>query len=154
MISELIKEKYIQLDKEASNFEDAIEISMFPLLNDNVITLEYVKSIKRICKEIGPYIVITKNIALPHAPSESGVNETAITFTRLKNSVISGNEANDPVKYLFGLSSKNNEQHLESLSELVELLSDKKFIDFLKNVESSQAFIKYLVNYERNGKND
>ena len=103
MLTKLIKAAYIQLDIEASSFEEAIELAMSPLVIDEVVTTDYVDKVIAILREIGPYIVITQNIAIPHAPSESGAKKLAIGFTRLKNAIVSGNSANDPVKFLFSL---------------------------------------------------
>lgn len=72
LLSELLKEDYIQLDISVENFDEAIKASAQPLLTADVIENEYISSILSIYHEIGPYIVITKQIALPHAPIEKG----------------------------------------------------------------------------------
>ena len=77
MLSELLKEDYIQLDISVENFDEAIKASAQPLLTADVIENEYISSILSIYHEIGPYIVITKQIALPHAPIE-GAKEISI----------------------------------------------------------------------------
>lgn len=154
MLSKIIKESYIQLDKEVDSFKEAIEMSMEPLLQDEAITNNYIENIISILEETGPYIVITKHIALPHAPSNSGAMKLAISFTRLKNEVVSGNEPNDPVKYLFGLSTTSGTEHLEVLSELVTLLGDDDFLEFIQKVKEPKEFINFLNKFEGNGKND
>ena len=75
-------------------------------------------------KENGPYIVLTKHVALPHARPESGALESAIGIATLKTPVVFGNEANDPVKYLFCLSAKDNMEHLNARAELAVMLED------------------------------
>ena len=112
MLSELLKEDYIQLDISVENFDEAIKASAQPLLTADVIENEYISSILSIYHEIGPYIVITKQIALPHAPIEKGAKKLALGFTRLERPVISGHESNDPVKFLFPLSAPDNESHI------------------------------------------
>ena len=57
---------------------------------------------------MGPYIVITKHVALPHARPEAGALESAIGIATLKHPVKFGNKDNDPVKYLFCLSATDN----------------------------------------------
>ena len=63
-----------------------------------------------------------QHIALPHAPSEYGAKELAMGITVLRRPIEFGNEANDPVKYLFCLSAKDSNSHLESLAQLVDRL--------------------------------
>lgn len=146
MLQESIEESYVQLDVEAENFEEAIKKSFDPLVESEAVTTNYVQSILRIYHETGPYIVITKNIALPHAPVEEGANKLGLGFVRLKKPVISGHSTNDPVKYLFPLSAKASNEHIELLSKLANLLSEKKFIDFLEVVSSKEEFIDYFKN--------
>lgn len=154
MLTKLIKASYIQLDIEASSFEEAIELAMSPLVIDEAVTTDYVDKVIAILREIGPYIVITKNIAIPHAPSDSGAKKLAIGFTRLKNAIVSGNSANDPVKFLFSLSSPTGDEHLSALSELASLFSDEKFLAFIQDVKKPHDFIDFLENFERSIEND
>lgn len=154
LLTKLIKASYIQLDIKANSFEDAIILAMNPLLKDGAISEHYISKVISILKEIGPYIVITKNIAIPHAPPDSGANKLAIGFTRLKNAIISGNSANDPVKFLFSLSSPTGNDHLSALSELAALFSDEKFLTFINEVKKPNDFIDFLENFERSEKND
>lgn len=146
MLQESIEESYVQLDVEAENFEEAIKKSFDPLVKNEVVTKNYVQSILRIYHETGPYIVITKNIALPHAPVEEGANKLGLGFVRLKVPVVSGHGTNDPVKYLFPLSAKASNEHIELLSKLADLLSEKDFIEFLEVVSSKEEFIDYFRN--------
>ncbi|KAF1305134.1 PTS sugar transporter subunit IIA [Candidatus Enterococcus willemsii] len=144
MLSDFLQEKYVQIGKEVHTFEEAIKKSMQPLLEDNAITENYVEKVINIYNETGPYIVITKHIALPHAPSEDGAKKLALGFMKLDVPIISGNTANDPVKFFFPLSAPDNKSHLEILSKLAELLGDEEFIKFLESVDSPENFIQYI----------
>lgn len=140
----MIKEEFIQLNIEAKDWEDAIRQSANPLLTGKMITAEYIDKIIEISKTIGPYIVITKHVALPHAPVENGALDAAMGITRLKIPVVSGNQANDPVKYLFCMSTKDSDSHLQSMAELVELLSDKGFYEMLAEAETPKEILTYI----------
>lgn len=144
MLQESIEESYIQLDVEAENFEEAIKKSFDPLIENGAVTNKYVEAVIRIYQETGPYIVITENIALPHAPVEDGANKLGLGFVRLKVPVVSGHKTNDPVKYLFPLSAKASNDHIELLSKLADLLSQQRFIEFLEKVSSKEEFINYF----------
>lgn len=146
MLLDIIKEEYVQLDIQVEDWEDAIKKSAQPLVNDLKITEEYVDKIINISKEIGPYIVITKHVALPHAPIEFGALQPAMGITRLQKPVVSGNESNDPVKYLFCMSAENSNMHLEVMSELVELLSDDDFYHILSTATDSKEILRFIKN--------
>lgn len=144
----MIDQDAIQLNVEAKDWKEAIRKSAQPLLDGEKITEEYVQKIISIAMETGPYIVVAKNIALPHAPSDFGVMETAMSISVLKNSIRFGNKENDPVKYLFCLSATDSESHLEALAELVELIDDEKFFSLLNNTEDSTEVLEYVKEKE------
>ena len=148
MLSNLLKPAFVQLDIDAVDFEDAIKKSTKPLLDDGAIKSEYIDEIVTIYKELGPYIVITPGIALPHAPSTAGSVSLGIGFTRLKKAVKSGHQTNDPVKFLFPLSAPDNQSHINALSDLARLLSNDEFVTELGKVENNKEFYELIKMYE------
>ena len=98
MLKDLVSEKLIKLQIEASDWEDAVRKAAQPLVDEGKVKTSYVDDIIKGVKEMGPYIVLTKHVALPHARPESGALESAIGIATLKTPVEFGNEDNDPVK--------------------------------------------------------
>ncbi|OJG55584.1 hypothetical protein RV06_GL001166 [Enterococcus haemoperoxidus] len=144
----MIKEEFIQLELEVTDWEEAIRKSAEPLLIGGKITSEYIEKIIETTQKIGPYIVITKNVALPHAPTQYGALDLAMGITTLKTPVKSGNKTNDPVKYLFCMSAKDSETHLESMAELVNLLSDQTFYHVLDTAKKPMDILDYIIESE------
>lgn len=144
----MIKEEFIQLEIEATDWEDAIRKSAQPLLGGGKITTEYIEKIIETSQTLGPYFVITKHVALPHASTEYGALGLAMGITTLKTPVVSGNDTNDPVKYLFCMSARDSETHLESMAELVNLLSDRKFYQILDTARKPMDILNYIVEAE------
>ena len=97
------------------------------------------------CKEeFGPYIVITKHVALPHARPEMGAKELGIGIATLEEPIEFGNKDNDPVKYVFCLSAKDSESHVQAMSELAELLGQEKFYNILDNAKVPSEVMDYI----------
>ncbi len=144
MLSDVMKEDFVQFDVEAEDFLDAVKKALQPFLTAEIVTESYVDSILQVYQTSGPYIVITKNIALPHAPIEAGALKLGIGFTRLKYPVISGNKANDPVLYLFPLSASDNQSHLRLLAELADLFSTPEFLQVIESVSNKKEFLNYI----------
>lgn len=144
MLLEVLDEKLIQLNIEAENFEDALSKSALPLLAEGKITKAYIEAILESNRENGPYFVLAKHVALPHASSKAGVLEKAIGITTLKTPVISGQGANDPVKYLFCLSATDQTSHLEALASLAGLLANPEFFDVLDQAATPKEIMDYL----------
>lgn len=153
MLSEMINEEFIQLNIEVNGWEDAVRQSAGPLIEGGKVTEGYVDKIIEIAHDTGPYIVITKHVALPHAPSEFGALELAMGITTLKEPVTFGNKANDPVKYLFCMSATDSETHLGSMAELVDLLSNENFYLLLDSAKSSAEILDYIKKNEQGGNN-
>ena len=99
-------------------------------------------------KESGPYIVITKHVALPHARPEAGAKDIAIGIATLDTPVVFGNEENDPVKYVFSLSAVDSNSHLRAMSELVELLDEEEFFRTLDKAKNAEEIINYIKEKE------
>ncbi len=144
MLKDLLSEELILLNIDASDWEDAIRKAAQPLVAEKKVTESYVDDIIVGVKNNGPYIVLTEHVALPHARPESGVLESAIGVATLKTPVEFGNEANDPVKYLFTLSAKDSSQHLSALSELAGLFEDKEFFNLLDNSNNPKEIMEYI----------
>lgn len=144
MLSELLDEQSICLNAAGADWEDAIRKSGEPLIAKGDITEVYVQAVIDSVKEAGPYIVITKGVALPHATNKNGVNRTAMSFVRLSSPVNFGNSANDPVKYLFMLATTDAESHLGALQDLAEFLERKEFMDTLERAKEPMEIISYI----------
>jgi len=142
----LTSEELVRLNIEAKDWEDAIRQAADALLQNGKIKASYIDAIIKTVKETGPYIVITKHVALPHARSEAGALESAIGIATLKEPVVFGNKENDPVKYLFCLSAKDSESHINALAELTSLLDSKDFYEFLDQAKDASEVIKYIKN--------
>ena len=144
MLSNVLKKEYIRLNVECKNWEEAVRAAGEILLQNGVITNEYIEEAIKGVKELGPYIVITKGVALPHATNKVGVNTTGISLITLKNPVEFGNKDNDPVYYIFMLATTDMESHISALSSLSELLGKPEFFDVLKNAKDSKSVIDYI----------
>lgn len=80
----------------------------------------------------------------PHARPEAGALESAIGVATLATPVEFGSKANDPVKYLFCLSARNNTEHLDALADLAERLEDQEFFKMLDQATDPKEVLDYL----------
>lgn len=141
---DMIQIELIQLRIEADNWKEAIRKSALPLLNQNIIEPRYIDNMIQSVEQYGPYIVILPHVALAHARSDEGAIETAIGITTLLIPVEFGNKENDPVRYIFTLSAKDNRSHLSAMAELVELFEDSQFYHYLDHCKDPESVLEYL----------
>lgn len=151
VLSEITSEKLIQLDVVAVDWEDAIRKAGQPLVNEAKVSPDYIQAMVDTAKESGPYMVISKHVALPHARPEAGSREISISITKLKNPICFGNEENDPVKYIFCLSAIDNETHLNAMAELVELLEGESFYRKIDEATKPKEIYDYILQFENQG---
>lgn len=144
MLSDILKKEYIKLNVECNDWEEAIRVAGQTLINNEVVTNEYVENTINGIKELGPYVVIAKGIALPHTTSSAGVNKTGISLVRLKNAVEFGSVDNDPVHYIFMLATTDIESHINALTCLSEFLEKEEFLKIIENSSDSQSIIDYI----------
>lgn len=141
---EITTPELIQLNMEAKNWEEAIRLSAAPLLKDDRITRNYIEAIIETTKKEGPYMVISKHVALPHARAIDGVERLGMSISVLKQPIIFGSKENDPVKYIFCLAATENNRHLNAMAELVNLLDDPQFYYLLDSSNDPTEVYHYL----------
>lgn len=144
MLIDILCKDAIQLGLEAKTWQEAIQVSAQPLVDANKIEGRYIDSIIGAVEKHGPYFVLIPHVALAHARPEDGAIENSIGITVLKEGVRFGNEANDPVQYIFTLSAVNDENHLEALSQLAVLFEDQKFFSLLDHSENYEEIVNYI----------
>ncbi|KEI07173.1 PTS sugar transporter subunit IIA [Clostridium botulinum] len=147
MLSEIITPEVIKLNVECNTWEEAINIGADILVQKGYVEKEYEEAILNKLKELGPYMVITPQIVVPHARPEDGVNKTSISLVTLKNSISFGNDKNDPVKLIITIASENNRDHIQFLSEIVDLLRNKEDLEKIFNAEDKSIIIDILKKY-------
>lgn len=138
------EEDFIQFKKSVPNWEEAVKLSSEPLLKENIINANYVNKMISNIKEMGPYVVISKDIALPHARPEDGAFESAFSILKLEERISFGNDKK--VNVIITLASSKNSDHLETLKFISTLLSEednyKKVIESNSSEEIFQLFKK------------
>lgn len=131
-----LEEKLVALDIPAETPEAAIKAAGDLLVASDLVESGYVEAMVESYRENGPYFVLAPQIALPHARPEDGVKEASVAFVRLKDPVVFGSAANDPVSLVFALGASTSDEHLVVMKELVMLLNNPEKVERLKNINS------------------
>lgn len=149
----LKKYQTVQLQLEASDWEEAIYLSTKPLIDKQLIEHRYYQAIIESTKKHGPYYIIADNLAMPHASSEDGVLNNAFSLITLKKPVyFPGDER--PVSILIALAATSSEVHTgEALPQIVavfenpetvELIANAKTVEEVFSIIEKTDFTKYL----------
>lgn len=146
-LTNMITESIIQLQVEANDWEDAIRKAGKPMIEYLYVKPAYIEEIIRIMHQEGPFVVITKHVALPHTKPSSGALRCGLGLTVLKEGITFGSQEHDPIKYIFTLSAVDNESHLTAMSQLLELFNEPSFFTMMDEAETPQEVIAYIKSH-------
>ena len=96
----------------------------------------------KVAEELGPYIAIAPGIALPHASTEAGAKQTALSLIKLAEPINFGNPDNDPVRLVFGLAAIDHTAHVVALQALAELFLSKDLMTKLFEANTTDSVIE------------
>lgn len=134
--------KNINCIDTASNWEDAIKIASKPLLDQKSIEKKYIDKMIENINTMGFYIVIDDYVAMPHSRPEHGVIETAISFLKINNGVMFGNEK---VYIIFVISAKDSSSHIEIIQKIMEIIEDENIKSNIIKAKTKEELEKILI---------
>ncbi len=144
MINEFVKLENIAVNVKADCWKEAVRKAGQLLLSSDCIEERYIDAMIEKVTELGPYIVIAPQIAMPHARPEDGVKQTSIAIITLKNGVNFGHEKNDPVKLLIALAAIDSTAHIEALANLMDILGNEEKLNNILNSKTSKKLYEFL----------
>ncbi|MFD0691047.1 PTS sugar transporter subunit IIA [Actinomadura fibrosa] len=107
----------------AGTWEDAVRAAAAALVAAGAAGEGYPGACVRVVEENGPYIVLTKGLALVHARPEEGGLAVGVGATRLAAPVEFGHPDNDPVDLLLAFCTPDADAHVGTLAGLARALS-------------------------------
>jgi PTS system ascorbate-specific IIA component len=137
-LAEAFGENSIRVLAAALDREHAIELAGDLLVASGRVTPDYTTAMVEVLDTHGPYFVIAPGIALAHAKPSESVLATGLSLVTLAEPIVFGNEANDPVKLVFGLCAVDHDSHIQMLGELSTLLSNNESVNILLNAVDTE----------------
>lgn len=149
MLDELLVENHICFTEQVENWEDAIRLASAPLIADQSITPQYVQAMIDSIHELGPYIVVAPQVAIPHARPEFGVCKVGVSLLRIKEGINFSTQEDDKVHLIFVLAALDNDLHLKALSQLTSMLSENDNIQKLITARTAAEITKLIGEYSK-----
>ncbi|MBD2899753.1 Ascorbate-specific PTS system EIIA component [Actinomadura sp. RB99] len=110
-------------DVAARDWREAVREAASALVATGAAGEGYPAACERVVEENGPYIVLTKGLALVHARPEDGGLAVGVGVTRLAAPVEFGHPDNDPVDLLLAFCTPDPDAHVGTLAALARSLS-------------------------------
>ena len=143
MFKEFVAKKRYSFHKGFDDWRDAVRAACQPLVDEGVADELYPKEIIKKVEELGPYIVIAPNIAIPHAQEGLGVHDTAMCLMLTEEPVhFDPNDPEKDARIFVVLASVDNNVHLQNLSALSDSLSDEDLVAKLLEAKTPEDLLK------------
>ena len=102
---------------QVEDWREAVRTAVGLLVDLGAADSAYVEACVASVEKNGPYIVLTKGVALAHAQVEPGVTTEGIGLLRLAKPVDFGHPVNDPVDLVFAFSSSGGDAHMAMIRQ-------------------------------------
>jgi mannitol operon transcriptional antiterminator len=126
-LEDLLSRETVRMCDAVAGWEEAVRRAADPLIRRRVIEERYVEAMLRTVRELGPYMVIAPQVAVPHARAEDGVRELGLSVLKLRRSI--------PFP---------DERHLRALSQLTRRLSRKETLRAVLDARSEGELLTLL----------
>ena len=133
----IISPHLIALDLHADTWRDAVQLGGNLLMQEGLMTQEYIDSIVKNIETNGPYFVFWPHIALAHANASADFMPFSASLIRLKQPVFFGNELNDPVKYIFTFIASDTSENDEKILSVINIASSPTLFQHLDAAKTS-----------------
>jgi len=138
----------VEVDADASDWEQAVRMSGRLLLRAGAVTEEYVEAMVKNIYDNGmsshSYIVICPGMAIPHADPDKGAMRDAVSVLRLSSPVILGT---DEVRYFVGLSVLGSETANKIILNIVKIFSDQSKTEEMEKLNTAGDMFSYISRY-------
>lgn len=142
-MEELIKQENIDINVEASDWEDAIRKAGSLLEKAGSIKNAYIENMINSVKTLGPYIVLMPGFALGHSEPCPEVIKSDLSLITLSNPVNFGS-MNDPVKVVMCLACVDKESHMAGIQKVAMKLMQDNAIENMISCKTKEELYKYI----------
>ncbi|MGT2887951.1 PTS sugar transporter subunit IIA [Streptococcus didelphis] len=138
----------IRLGLSANSWQEAVKLSVEPLIESGAVKEEYYQAIIDSTEEYGPYYVLMPGMAMPHARPEAGVQRDAFSLITLTEPVTfsDGKE----VQVLLALAATSSAIHTSvAIPQIIALFELENAIDRLVACKTKEDVLT-LVDESKN----
>lgn len=141
-----VLENRVNIVDRVQNWEEAVRVAAKPLTADMSVTPHYVDAMINNIKKFGTYIVVAPKVAMPHSRPEDGVNKNCLALLKINEGVFFGDEADEEEKVylIFVLGAVDSNSHIETLTQLMDIIDDEEKIDALAEAKSVNEILEII----------
>ncbi|GAB7126654.1 hypothetical protein JCM19000A_11610 [Silvimonas sp. JCM 19000] len=145
MLTEIMPADSIRFAEGFTDWREAVRVSCQPLLERGAIEATYIDAIIENVEKIGPYIVISPDVAIPHARPEAGARAIAMALLKTTTPVQFSADPDHHARLLFAFSATDNHSHQRALRQLARLIMDEARFAQLQAATSAAAILELIA---------
>ena len=145
-ILEILDEENIYLNQEVKNWQEAIIFGGKILETKGYIKSSYIDDMLEMASKHSEYVVISEGVAIPHSKNRKNVFKTGVMLLTLKNAVTFPNGQEVDTFFIFSIYKK--QEHLNAISELIDLILKYDIRSCLKKAKNTDTVISFISNIE------
>ena len=138
----VLNKNNVKLKVEAANWEEAIRVGAGMLVEQGLAKESYVEGIISAVKQLGPYIIISEGLAMPHTRPEEGAFDIGCSLITLKEPVLFQGDSS-PIKVMICFSAVDSESHMDILKMIVEFV-ERGLIDDIAKAETYEELLEVI----------
>ena len=143
-LNQAMGEGSILINQAANTWQETFELAGLGLVSSNRVTSDYTQQMIEAFEEFGPYMVLTKGVALVHARPSSAVLSTGLSLVTLTQGINFGVERFDPVRVVIGLAALDHDSHIDLMAELADIISSEEKVNSLM-AAASEAEVRSIL---------
>lgn len=138
----VLNRENVKLKVDASDWREAICIGAGILVEQGCAKPSYVDGIISAVEELGPYIIISEGLAMPHTRPEEGAVGIGCSLITLSEPVLFEGD-DSPVKVMICFSAVDSESHMDILKMIVEFV-ERGLIDDIAKAETYEELLEVV----------
>ena len=143
-IQEMLKPENVRIAQSVDTWQDAIRLAVAPLREGGYVEPRYEDEIIRATDEMGPYYVLTEDVALIHGRPEDGCIKGQMAVTVLKQPIKFSEDSFD-VRLLVALAAEDSNSHIEAMQVLAGIFMDEQKIVSIVESDDTQAIYQAFM---------
>lgn len=147
-LCEYLTEDLIQVGVTCKDYREAIRACGTILLQSGAIEADYIDAMIECAEANGPYFVLSKGFAIPHASTDRGVREIGMSLIRLADPIVFIDESVGLIDFVCCLSAVDADGHVNALLNLVNLLDNQDFKAELWSAKTPRQIADIIRRYE------
>lgn len=144
-----LEKDMIQFADSVESWQKAVTMAALPLLQKGYIKESYIDAMINLVEELGPYIVLMPNFAMPHARPENGAIKGGFSILKLNEPVYFSEDRQYYAKVILVLSCENSDSHIKVIQWIGDTFSSSENCEKLFNAGTTKEILD-IFNREEN----